>query len=95
MPAGLLSRGTPATSRRPRPCVNRCASLVIHGLPVDHEAGFADRLAAIDLDSLTDRAHQRIHPDSLVAIVVADADRVVDDLKRLEWAAVEPVDSLD
>lgn len=73
----------------PAALVNRCAGLVIHGLPVDHEAGFADRLASIDLDSLTARASQRIHPESLVVIVVADAELVVENLKRLEWASLE------
>ena len=72
--------------------MNRFANLVIHDLPVDHEAGFADRLAAIDVDSLTATARQRIHPDSLVAIVVADADLVVENLKRLEWASLERLD---
>ena len=38
----------------PSALVNRFASLVIHGLPVDHEAGFADRLAGIEL-RFTDR----------------------------------------
>ena len=76
----------------PSALVNRCANLVIHGLPVDHEAGFADRLAAIDLDSLTARARERIHPDSLVTIVVADADLVAENLKRLEWASLERMD---
>ena len=77
----------------PAALVNRCASLVIHGLPVDHEAGFVDRLAAIDLDSLTATARQRICPDSLIVIVVADADLVVENLKRLEWASLERMDS--
>jgi zinc protease len=73
----------------PSALVNRCANLIIHDLPVDHEAGFADRMAAIDVDSLTSRARQRIHPDSLVAIVVADGDVVAENLKRLEWASLE------
>ena len=34
----------------PSALVNRYARLIIHGLPADHEAGFADRLAAVDLD---------------------------------------------
>jgi zinc protease len=76
----------------PAALVNRYAGLVIHGLPLDHEAGFADRLTSIDLDSLTARAHQRIHPDSLVVVVVADADLVVENLKRLEWASLERMD---
>ncbi len=40
----------------PSALVSRYAGLAVHGLPVDHEEGFADRLAAIDLDSLAARA---------------------------------------
>jgi predicted Zn-dependent peptidase len=76
----------------PSALVSRCASLIIHGLPVDHEAGFADRLAAIDVDSLTAQARERIDPGSLVSIVVADAELVVEELKRLEWASLERID---
>jgi zinc protease len=76
----------------PSALVNRCANLIVHGLPVDHEAGFADRLNAIDVDSLAERARRRIHPDSLVAIVVADGALVAENLKRLEWAPVERLD---
>jgi predicted Zn-dependent peptidase len=76
----------------PSALVNRFANLVVHGLPVDHEAGLADRLRAIELDSLTAQAREHFHPDCLVAIVVADAADVIDDLKKLDWAAVEPID---
>ena len=79
----------------PSALVNRVASLVIHGLPADHEAGFADRLAAVDLESLIAQARPEIHPDSLVAIVVADAALVIDDLKRLEWAGIELIGRTD
>jgi zinc protease len=73
----------------PSALVNRCANLVIHGLPVDHEAGFADRLAAVDVESVTAQAHRLIHPDSLVTIVVADADLVIEDLRKFDEAALE------
>jgi predicted Zn-dependent peptidase len=76
----------------PSALVNRCASLVIHDLPVDHEAGFAERLAAVEVELLTAAARERIDPDSLVVIVVVDAAGVLEDLKRLEWAAVELID---
>jgi zinc protease len=76
----------------PSALVNRFAGLIIHGLPPDHEAGFADRLAAIDIASLQVHARERIDSGSLVAIVVADADGVLDDLKGLDWADVETID---
>jgi zinc protease len=77
----------------PSALVNRYAGLIIHGLPPDHEAGFADRLAAIDLASLQVLAREKIDPESLVAIVVADAESVLGDLKSLDWADVETIDA--
>ena len=76
----------------PSALVNRFAGLIIHGLPPDHEAGFADRLASIDVASLQVQARERIDPGSLVAIVVADAEGVIDELKGLDWADVETID---
>jgi predicted Zn-dependent peptidase len=76
----------------PSALVNRYAGLIIHGLPPDHDAGFADRLADIDLDSLQVQARDRIDPESLVAVVVADAKGVFDDLNGLDWAEVETFD---
>jgi zinc protease len=77
----------------PSALVNRYAGLIIHGLPPDHEAGFADRLAATDLASLQVLAREKIDPESLVAIVVADAESVLGDLKSLDWADVETIDA--
>jgi zinc protease len=76
----------------PSALVNRCAGLVIHDLPADYEAGFADRLAPIELETLATQACERIHPDALIAVVVADADAVIKDLERLDWAMVESFD---
>jgi zinc protease len=84
-----LIEGHPRHFETASALVNRFSSLVIQGLPVDHDAGFAERLAAIDLDSLIAAAQRAIHPDSLVVVVVADAAQVHEDLKRLEWAQVE------
>ena len=72
--------------------MSRYAGLIIHGLPRDHEAGFADRLAGIDVPSLQILARDRIDPGSLVAIIVADAEGVIDELKGLDWADVVTID---
>jgi zinc protease len=69
--------------------VNRFASLVVHDLPVDYDAGFPDRVAAIDVDLLATTARALLQPNSLVCVVVADANEVRDSLNRLEWANLE------
>jgi zinc protease len=84
-----LIEGHPRQFDTPGALVNRFAGLVIHDLPVDHDAGFLARLAAIDLDSLADSARRHIVPGALVVVVVADASRVIDQLKSLDWAPVE------
>ena len=83
-----LIEGQTRQFETPAALVNRYASLFIHDLPVDHYAAFPERLAQIDLDAARAVAHRQIHPDSLVAVVVADSDQVAEPLKRLEWAEV-------
>jgi hypothetical protein len=36
--------------------------------------------------------HRQIHPDALVAVIVADVAQVLEDLKRLDWAEIELVE---
>jgi predicted Zn-dependent peptidase len=75
----------------PSALVSRYASLFVHGLPVDHHARFAERLEAVSVDSLRAAAARQIHPDGLVIVVVADASRVVEPLRRLDWAELTVV----
>ncbi len=70
-----LVEGQTRQFETPSAMVGRYAHLFVHGLPPDHYAGFADRLAAIDLQALRGVLEQRIHPEELVAVVVADAAR--------------------
>ena len=72
--------------------VNRYANLFIHGLAPDHYIDFPDRLSRIDLDALNDALHRQIHPDALVAVVVADAAEAVEPLNRLDWAELEIIE---
>jgi zinc protease len=86
-----LCDGHPRHFDSPGALVNRFAGLVIHDLPVDHDAGFVDRMAQINLDSLAAAAARHIEPGALVAVVVADASRVGDQLEKLGWAPLEVV----
>jgi predicted Zn-dependent peptidase len=75
----------------PSALVSRYASLFVHGLPVDYHTHFAERLAEVTVESLRAVAIRQIHPDSLVAIVAADAGVVTAPLERLEWADLSVV----
>jgi predicted Zn-dependent peptidase len=79
----------------PSSLVNRYANLLIHGLPIDHYTTFPERIGGIELDELHAAAHRQVRPNTLVAVVVADAAQVVDPLKRLDWAEVEQVGDED
>jgi predicted Zn-dependent peptidase len=87
-----LIEGQPRHLETPSALVSRYGSLLVHGLPAEDEAGFADRLARIDRDALIDAARLAIRPDALVVVVVADASQVLENLKGLEWAAVEVIE---
>ena len=87
-----LVEGQPRHFETPSALVSRYANLLIHGLPADHEAGFANRLLQIDRDSVIHAARTLIHPDALVLVVVADAAQVMESLKRLDWAEPELIE---
>jgi predicted Zn-dependent peptidase len=87
-----LIEGQPRHLETPSALVSRYGSLLVHGLPAEEEAAFADRLAAIDRDALIEAAREAIHPDALVVVVVADASKVLDRLQGLHWASVELIE---
>jgi predicted Zn-dependent peptidase len=84
-----LIEGQTRSYETPSALVNRYANLFIHCLPADHYTSFPDRLGAVTLESLVAATHRQIHPNSLVAVVVADAAQVVDPLRRLDRAELE------
>jgi predicted Zn-dependent peptidase len=86
-----LIEGQARQFETPAALVSRYAGLFIHGLPPDHYTDFAGRLDAVSVASLAAAASRQIDPRALVAVVVADATRVLERLKHLEWAEVEVV----
>jgi predicted Zn-dependent peptidase len=83
-----LIEGQPRHLETPSALVSRYGGLLVHGLPAEEEAAFADRLARIDRDALIEAARAAIRPDALVVVVVADASQVLEGLKGLDWASV-------
>lgn len=91
---GLLE-GQARHFETPSDLVSRFAGLFLHGLPPDHHATFPERLAAVELDRLAAVASRRLRPESLVAVIVADAEEVAGPLERLGWAEVERIELPD
>lgn len=79
----------------PSALVSRYGGLFLHGLPPDHHRSFVERLEAVTAESLAEVAHRHLHPGSLTAVVVADADSVLESLERLDWGPVERVRDLE
>jgi zinc protease len=73
----------------PSALVARYAGLIVHDLPSDHHAQFAERLDAVTIDSLTVAAQRQLVPSALVVIVVADAELAAPQLETLSWADFE------
>jgi predicted Zn-dependent peptidase len=87
-----LIEGQPRHLETPSSLVSRYGSLLVHGLPPEHEAAFAERLGRVGRDAMIDAAAAAIHPDSLVIVVVADASQVLEPLKGLDWARLDVVE---
>ena len=65
--------------------------LVVHDLPDEHFDRLRAQVLAVTLDEVNAAAATRIRPDELVAVVVADAARVVADLEATGIGPVEVV----
>ena len=76
----------------PSALVARFAGLFLYDLPIDHHAFLADRLDALDISHLQAAAARHLRPESLVTVVVADADQVGPDLEKLGWCEVERIE---
>jgi zinc protease len=86
-----LIEGQARQFETPAALVSRYASLFVHGLPPDHHAHFAERLDGVSTASLAAAASRQIRPRALVEVVVADASRALELLRRLDWADVEVI----
>ena len=87
-----LIEGQARQFESPSSLVSRYAGLFLHGLPPDDHARYPGRMEALTLDHIAAAAARHLHPSSLVAVVIADAATVADDLRRLEWADLEILD---
>ncbi len=87
-----LLEGHPRNFETQSDLVNRFASLFMQGLPVDHDLGFPERLAAVDRDSLIATTNREIRPDGLITVAVADLSRTLEDLEGLDWTEVEVIE---
>jgi predicted Zn-dependent peptidase len=86
-----LIEGQARQFETPAALVSRYASLFVHGLPPDHYTHFAERLDGVSVGSVAAAATRQIRPRSLVTVVVADAARALERLRRLAWADVEVI----
>src|SRR5262249_14945672 len=90
-----LLEAQPRQFETPSSPVSRYANLQGLGLPHDHEVGFGGRLRQINRDLLLTAARHRLHPDALVVVVVADAARATEQLRRITWAVTEVISDDD
>ncbi len=84
-----LIEGQARHFENPSALVARYAGLWLHGLPPDHHARYAERLQGVHVEGLAEAARRQVHPELLVAVVVADAELVEGPLARLGWGTVE------
>ena len=87
-----LIEGQARQFETPSSLVARYAGLFLYDLPLDHHSRLAERLEAVDVETLREVAERHVHPESFTTVVVADADLAIRGLERLDWGPVERVD---
>ena len=59
------------------------------GLPLDYAETAADRINAVTLDAVNERAKETLHPDDLTWVVIGDLDKIEEGVRALGYGAVE------
>jgi zinc protease len=85
--AGIL-RGYPASFERPAQVLSHLVQLVVHSLPDDYFRTFAARVEALSLAELHRISSERVMPDRLKILVVADRQATEAGLRELELPMV-------
>jgi predicted Zn-dependent peptidase len=73
----------PLSIQTPEQIANAVASARLLGLPDDYVPRFRDRLAAVTRDQLAAADRRYLTTDKMVVVVVGDATKILDGLKRL------------
>jgi zinc protease len=80
---GYLVGSFPLTIQTPEQIANAVASARLLGLPDDYVPRFRDRLAAVTDSQLAADDRRFLTTDKMVVVVVGDATKILDGLKRL------------
>jgi zinc protease len=60
-----------------------------YGLPLDYAETATDRINAVSLDAVNQRARETVRPDELTWLVIGDLEKVEDDIRALGYGDVE------
>jgi zinc protease len=68
-------------------------NIVSYGLPDDYYQIYASKVRALNLEKLRAAAHELVHPDNLVWVVVGDRSKIEPGLRQLGFSEIKPIDT--
>ena len=89
-----LIEGQARQFETPASLASRYGGLLLYGFEPDYHAKFAERLEEVSQSDLQAVAARYLRPSEMIAVVVADADSVRDDLERVGWGPMNLVTDL-
>jgi zinc protease len=83
------TRSLPGSFASNRGFLSSIVSSDSYGLPFDYAEGTAERLNAVSLDKVNERARSLIQPDQLTWVIVGDLEQIEEKIRSLNYADVE------
>jgi len=83
------TRSLPGSFSSNRGFLSSIVSSDAYGLPFDYAEGTAERLNAVSLEDVNERARSLIQPDQLTWVVVGDLEQVEEKIRSLNYGDVE------
>jgi zinc protease len=71
------------------------AEIVRFGLPDDYFRTYADKVRALTRNEVTEAAHEVVHPNLLVWVVVGDRAKIEPGIRELGWGEIQVLEDPD
>ncbi len=69
------------------------SEIVRFGLPEDYFATYSDKVRALTLADTARAAHEVLHPDQMIWVVVGDRSKIESGIRRLGWGEIHLLDA--
>jgi zinc protease len=87
-----LVRKFPSNFETNKQIASNLISMVVHSLPDSYFNSYINNIKSVSIDHVNDAAEKYIHPDKAITVIVGDKEKILDQLKNLNYSEIIEID---